>query len=217
MDLPKNITSRKLFWLLCLVFDRELTPLDKSVALIIMTHVNNKTGKAWPSEELIGDLVGGYDRRHISRSIRRLGKRGWLIIKRKWVVDNTGRRTMNVYELGAGPLSKAKEARDAAIEAHKTKRKHRSQGEPSRSTLGDQCDISVQTPPDQCDIFDPFSAHRCHTNHLREPSQIEPSQRVSRADARSTPQEEAFDEHCLKHYGKSYSEMLAAHRAKDND
>ena len=70
-------TSRKMDWLTCAVYARDLIPADFKVAFVVMQHVNEKTHECFPSEQTIADKCG-LSVRHVQRSLKRLSDKGWL-------------------------------------------------------------------------------------------------------------------------------------------
>jgi predicted transcriptional regulator len=81
-----NFTSQKLDLQKYLMADSRLKPADKLVAICILHHLNAQYGKAFVSEETIGDEVC-ISRSSVQRAIRRLKKTGWLA-SRKTITAN---------------------------------------------------------------------------------------------------------------------------------
>ena len=81
-------------------YDRRLKPSDFRVAFVIAQHANEKTGKAYPSEELIADRIGT-SVRTVVRSVGLLNEIGWLRKKQKRTYDPKTKtwKTRNVYWL----------------------------------------------------------------------------------------------------------------------
>jgi hypothetical protein len=105
-DSPSNtkrnvsFTGAKMDWMTAAAYDRRLKPSDFRVAFVIAQHVNEKTGKAYPTEELIADRIGT-SVRTVMRSVGLLQEHGWLRIKRKRTYDpkNKTWKTRNIYWL----------------------------------------------------------------------------------------------------------------------
>ena len=74
-------TSRKMDWLTCAAYARDLIPADFKVAFVVMQHVNEKTLECFPSEQTIADKCG-LSERHVRRSLKRLCDKGWLKSRR---------------------------------------------------------------------------------------------------------------------------------------
>jgi hypothetical protein len=81
-------------------YDRRLKPSDFRVAFVIAQHVNETTGKAYPTEELIADRIGTTTRT-VRRSITLLQEHGWLTKKQKRTYDAKTKtwKTRNFYWL----------------------------------------------------------------------------------------------------------------------
>jgi Helix-turn-helix domain len=86
-----TFTGRKLDFLNCVAFDRQVQSIDFRVMFVIAQHVNEKTGTAFLSDETIADKTGGGSPRNVYRARLRLQKAGWLNWRRS--------RTANVYTL----------------------------------------------------------------------------------------------------------------------
>jgi hypothetical protein len=75
----------------CMMYYPKLKPIDKLIAFVIAQHVNEKTGLAFVSDEVIAERIGGASRRSVYRARGRLRDAGWLT----WRCT----RTANVYTL----------------------------------------------------------------------------------------------------------------------
>jgi hypothetical protein len=73
--------SRKMDWLACAAYARDLIPADFKVAFVVMQHANEKTHECFPSEQTIADKCG-LSERHVRRSLKRLCDKGWLKSRR---------------------------------------------------------------------------------------------------------------------------------------
>jgi hypothetical protein len=81
-------------------YDRRLKPSDFRIAFTIAQHANEKTGKAFPSQETIADLTG-ISLETVKRSVKLLHQTGWLKIRRSRGYDPHKKtwQTRNIYWL----------------------------------------------------------------------------------------------------------------------
>lgn len=114
----RTFTGMKLDLLKCIAFDRKMTPYDVEVALIILSHVNEKTGVAILSDEAIADLTGSGGVRNVYTSRRRLREGRWLTWRRT-------RKGPNVYRPLYDRLNGMLDAILVANEARKEARERR--------------------------------------------------------------------------------------------
>lgn len=63
---------------LTVIRDRSLTQTDRLVYASLKAHRNHKTGTAWPSRQIIAEIVGCTENQ-ITKSTRRLAKSGYLL------------------------------------------------------------------------------------------------------------------------------------------
>jgi hypothetical protein len=86
-DVPsRSFTSLKLDWITGSVYDKRLNAIAFRVGVIIAQHVNGKTGRAFPSEQLIAERTGT-SRWTVIRAVKLLQETGWLRIRRKKTFD----------------------------------------------------------------------------------------------------------------------------------
>jgi Helix-turn-helix domain len=87
-------------WMTAAAYDRRLKPSDFKVAFVIAQHINAETGKAYPSEALVADIVGT-SVRTVERTVTLLHETGWLRIRRKRTYDPKTKswKTQNFYWL----------------------------------------------------------------------------------------------------------------------
>jgi hypothetical protein len=87
-------------WMTAAAYDRRLKPSDFRIAFVIAQHINEKTGKAFPSREEIADKANT-SVPTVARTIRLLQDTGWLTIRRKRTYDPKikGWKTRNSYWL----------------------------------------------------------------------------------------------------------------------
>jgi hypothetical protein len=104
-----SFTSAKLDWITATAYDKQLSPNAFRVGVIIAQHVNEKTGRAYPSEQLIADRAG-ISRHTVMRSVKLLQDTGWLRIKRKKTFDSKAKthKTRNSYWLRHENVSAAR-------------------------------------------------------------------------------------------------------------
>jgi hypothetical protein len=81
-------------------YDRRLKPIDFRIPFVIAQHANEKTGKAYPSQETIADKSGSTVQT-VKRAVKLLQQTGWLNIKRKRTYDPKAKtwKTRNFYWL----------------------------------------------------------------------------------------------------------------------
>ncbi len=77
--------------------DRRLTQNDKTVYAVLKAHRNHRTGTAWPSRQLIGQIAGCTDRA-VSLATSRLVQAGYLTKE-----SRTGRSTLYGFPLACQP------------------------------------------------------------------------------------------------------------------
>jgi hypothetical protein len=100
-DVPsRSFTSLKLDWITGTAYDKRLNAIAFRVGVIIAQHVNGKTGRAFPSEQLMMDRTG-LSRSTVIRAVKLLQATGWLCVRRKRTFDPKTRthRTRNSYWL----------------------------------------------------------------------------------------------------------------------
>jgi len=95
-----SFTGAKLDWMTAAAYDRRLKPSDFRIAFTIAQHANEKTGKAFPSQETIADLTGtSLDT--VQRAVKLLAETGWLKLRRSRGYDPKKKtwETRNIYWL----------------------------------------------------------------------------------------------------------------------
>jgi hypothetical protein len=92
----KSFTSRKLEWLTHVSAHALVKPLEFEVAFVVAQHINATTGKAYLSEDVIGEYIDA-DPRTLRRARKRLKELGWITWSR------TG--TANAYALLYGNIA----------------------------------------------------------------------------------------------------------------
>jgi len=87
-------------WMTAAAYDRRLKPSDFRIAFTIAQHANEKTGKAFPSQETIADLCG-INVKTVKRAVKLLGQTGWLKIRKTRGYDPKNKKweTRNIYWL----------------------------------------------------------------------------------------------------------------------
>lgn len=93
-----TFTSHKMDWINAIAEDRRLGPIECRVAVAIGRYVNQKTLKAWPSQETIADKAGGISVRQVQRAVKRLCDTGWLTRERKLRIGASDHPS-NVYTM----------------------------------------------------------------------------------------------------------------------
>jgi hypothetical protein len=95
-----SFTGAKMDWMTAAAYDRRLKPSDFRVAFVIAQHINEKTGKAYPSRETIADRAGT-SVPTVKRAVKVLLETRWLTIKRKRTYDAKTKtwKTRNFYWL----------------------------------------------------------------------------------------------------------------------
>lgn len=111
----QSFTSKKLDWMKCCCFDRQLQAHDFAVAFVIAQHINARTGITMLSDETIAMESGGRSERSIRRSRVRLRDAGWLDWKRT--------RSANVYRLNHHKVNQMLDLLIAMRDARKEKRR----------------------------------------------------------------------------------------------
>jgi hypothetical protein len=98
----ETFTGRRLDMLKCVNADPRLRPYDFKVAFTISSHVNEKTGVAILSDELIAHETGGSPR-SVRDARTRLRKAGWIGWQRTYNGPNTYWLCFDqVYKIRAG-------------------------------------------------------------------------------------------------------------------
>ena len=95
-----SFTGAKLDWMTAAAYDRRLPPSYFEVAFVIAQHINEKTGKGFPSEAWIAEFVGT-SVSTVKRAVKLLAETRWLSIRRKRTYDPKTKtwKTRNVYTL----------------------------------------------------------------------------------------------------------------------
>lgn len=112
----RRFTSMKLDLLDCMASDRKLKPYDFRVAFVILQHVSEKTGEAYPSDETIAEIAGG-SVRNVYNSRRRLREAGWFSWRRT--------RKSNIYRPRHDRVNAMLDMIIVAREARKERREER--------------------------------------------------------------------------------------------
>ena len=96
----QSFTGAKLDWMTAVAYDRRLQPMNFRIPFFIAQHANDKTGKAFPSQETIADLCG-INVKSVKRAVKRLHETGWLKIRRSRGYDPKNKKweTRNIYWL----------------------------------------------------------------------------------------------------------------------
>jgi hypothetical protein len=95
-----SFTGAKLDWMTAAAYDRRLKPIDFRIPFTIAQHINEKTGKGFPSRAEIADRTGT-SVPTVKRTIKLLQETGWLTVRRKRTYDPKTRtwKTRNFYWL----------------------------------------------------------------------------------------------------------------------
>jgi hypothetical protein len=130
-----TFTGRKLDWLKCVAYDRQLKqyPFAFKVAFVIAQHVNEKNGTAFVSDEAIADKAGGGSVRNVGKARVKLRETGWLT----WQSTQTANLYTLHYEQMNGVLDlitiasdKRREQRGKRLAWKHRDRNHSSEHEP---------------------------------------------------------------------------------------
>lgn len=76
-DAPFNTRFHRYLWLDALFTDPLLSPRDQQVGYLILKHINEATGTAWPSKRRLA-LMANTDPRTVQRAIARLEEVGYI-------------------------------------------------------------------------------------------------------------------------------------------
>jgi hypothetical protein len=91
-DVPsRSFTSLKLDWITGTAYDRRLNAIAFRAGVIIAQHVNEKTGRAFPSEQLIAERTG-ISRWTVIRAVKLLQETGcrWPIMSWRCIANAPG-------------------------------------------------------------------------------------------------------------------------------
>jgi Helix-turn-helix domain len=93
-----SFTGAKMDWMTAAAYDPRLKASDFRVAFVIAQHINESTGKGYPSEKLIADRIGTHERT-VMRAVKVLHETGWLKIRRSRSYDPKTKtwKTRNAY------------------------------------------------------------------------------------------------------------------------